>query len=186
MRQVALRPGVFEMPQKLPLWPFGLAEGPPGRPPVAPLALLGSRCGARGVARGGLGGPGGALWAPLRDLLAMHLFLLCASVYRKKGALARGVRGGSLETSMGLRLTPANGSTCLLGSPGRPLVSPLALLGSRCGVRGVARGGPGGPGGALWAPLGVLLAMHLFFSVHLCTGKRCIGSGCPGGVPRYL
>ena len=46
-------------------WPFGLAEGPPGRPPVAPLVLLGSRCGARGVARGGPGGPGGGSVGPL-------------------------------------------------------------------------------------------------------------------------
>ena len=117
----------------------------PGRSPGAswvPVRGLGGR-------RGGPGGPGGARWVsrrvfwrslgasdcvvkPTRDLVESRRnstqsrccfegFPGCLA-WLPVGPLGllSGVRGGSLVTSEGLRLTPANGSTCLSGSPGPP------------------------------------------------------------------
>ena len=149
MSQVALRPGVFEMPRKLPRWPFGLAEGPPGSRPFAPLALLGSRWGARGVARGGPGGPRG-------NPTKLHV------VFTGRGVLWSFV-GGPCGVPRDLDGSPFDPSKWVDLFAGVPWASPgLSPGASWAPMRGPGgrQGGSRGPRGGSVGPLGLLLGVR--------------------------
>ena len=133
------------MPRKLPRWPFGLAEGPPGSRPFAPLALLGSRWGARGVARGGPGGPRG-------NPTKLHV------VFTGRGVLWSFV-GGPCGVPRDLEGSPFDPSKWVDLFAGVPWASPgLSPGASWVPVRGPGgrQGGSGGPRRGSVGPLGVL------------------------------